>query len=188
MWALQARDAAVAMPLRVQRVDEVIRQLEAGDLKLRVRVLEVVQFWAPPSWRECQNFKMFNLDNFTIEFSSAEWDGSQNCKGWWENVLGVIPQAERAARRASIMQMATINVVSAVGLLNIGVTLSAAQGITAVSNGSFLGAGKPLTLHASFWVVYTIVASWVLANIMTESSHLFWKCNKNLGCRVHIIV
>ncbi len=30
------------MPLRVQRVDEVIRQLEAGDLKLRVRVLEVV--------------------------------------------------------------------------------------------------------------------------------------------------
>ncbi len=42
MWALQARDAAVAMPLRVQRVDDVIRQLEAGDLKLRVRVLEVV--------------------------------------------------------------------------------------------------------------------------------------------------
>jgi hypothetical protein len=84
----------VAMPLRVQRVDEVIRQLEAGDLKLRVRVLE----------------------------------------------------AERAARRASIMQMATINVVAAVGLLNIGVTLSAGQGITAVSNGSFLGAGVFLLL------------------------------------------
>jgi len=65
-------------------------------------------------------------------------------------VLGVIPQAERAARRASILQMATINAVAAVGLLNIGVTLSAAQGITVVSNGSFLGAGKPLTLHASF--------------------------------------
>jgi hypothetical protein len=48
------------------------------------------------------------------------------------------------------MQMATINVVAAVGLLNIGVTLSAAQGITVVSNGSFLGAGKPLTLHATF--------------------------------------
>jgi hypothetical protein len=64
--------------------------------------------------------------------------------------VGVIPQAERAARRASIMQMATINVVAAVGLLNIGVTLSAEQGITVVSNGSFLGAGKPLTLHASF--------------------------------------
>jgi hypothetical protein len=47
------------------------------------------------------------------------------------------------------MQMVTINVVAAVGLLNIGVTLSAAQGITAVSNGSFVGAGKPLTLHAS---------------------------------------
>ncbi|CAK9207855.1 unnamed protein product [Sphagnum troendelagicum] len=92
--ATDARDAAVAMPLRVQRVDEVIRQLEAGDLKLRVRVLE----------------------------------------------------AERAARRASIMQMATINVVAAVGLLNIGVTLSAAQGITAVSNGSFLGAGVFLLL------------------------------------------
>lgn len=40
-WWMQARDAAVAMPLRVQRVDEVMRQLEAGDLKLRVRVLEV---------------------------------------------------------------------------------------------------------------------------------------------------
>lgn len=92
--AADARDAAVAMPLRVQRVDEVIRQLEAGDLKLRVRVLE----------------------------------------------------AERAARRASIMQMVTINVVAAVGLLNIGVTLSAAQGITAVSNGSFLGAGVFLLL------------------------------------------
>jgi hypothetical protein len=83
--------------------------------------------------------------------------------------------------------MATINAVAAVGLLNIGVTLSAAQGITVVSNGSFLGAGKPLTLHASFWVVYTSVASWVLANIMTESSHLFWKCDKNLGCWFHIM-
>ena len=38
---MQARDATVAMPQRVQRVDKIMRQLEAGDLKLRVRVLEV---------------------------------------------------------------------------------------------------------------------------------------------------
>ena len=29
------------MPYRVQRIEEFVKQLEAGDLKLRVRVLEV---------------------------------------------------------------------------------------------------------------------------------------------------
>ena len=38
---LQARDATVSMPMRIQRIDEILQQLEAGDLKLRVRVLEV---------------------------------------------------------------------------------------------------------------------------------------------------
>lgn len=41
LFVNQVSDAAVSMPVRVQRMDEIIRQLEAGDLKLRVRVLEV---------------------------------------------------------------------------------------------------------------------------------------------------
>lgn len=32
--------AAAAMPRRIQRIDTVVEQLESGDLKLRVRVLE----------------------------------------------------------------------------------------------------------------------------------------------------
>jgi hypothetical protein len=47
-WScVQARDATVAMPQRVQRVDKIMRQLEAGDLKLRVRVLEVTTLSFP---------------------------------------------------------------------------------------------------------------------------------------------
>jgi len=57
----------------------------------------------------------------------------------------IVYQAERAARRQSVMQMATINTIFAVGLANIGVTLSTAQGITVVSNSSFVGAGQQIT-------------------------------------------
>lgn len=38
---IQARTYTVTMPYRVQRIEEFVNQLEAGDLKLRVRVLEV---------------------------------------------------------------------------------------------------------------------------------------------------
>lgn len=38
---IQVRDATVSMPYRIQHIDEIIQQLESGDLKLRVRVLEV---------------------------------------------------------------------------------------------------------------------------------------------------
>ncbi|RRT56895.1 hypothetical protein B296_00047572, partial [Ensete ventricosum] len=37
----QARDYTISMPYRIQRIEEFIKQLESGDLKLRVRVLEV---------------------------------------------------------------------------------------------------------------------------------------------------
>jgi hypothetical protein len=37
----------------------------------------------------------------------------------------------------------------------------------------------------TFWISYV---SWVLANIMTESSHGFQKCDRNSGHRVHIIL
>jgi hypothetical protein len=33
------------MPLRVQRIEEFVKHVEAGDLKLRVRVLEVGKFF-----------------------------------------------------------------------------------------------------------------------------------------------
>lgn len=86
--ASDARDATVAMPMRIQRIDELLQQLEAGDLKLRVRVLE----------------------------------------------------AERAARRASILQMATVHAVAAGTLLNVGVSLNGlGQSPFAVS--SFIGSG-----------------------------------------------
>jgi hypothetical protein len=37
----------------------------------------------------------------------------------------------------------------------------------------------------TFWISYV---SWVLANIMTESSHGFQKCDRNSGHRVHILL
>ena len=57
------------MPTRIGRIDSTLTQLEAGDIKLRVRVLE----------------------------------------------------GERAARRSGILQLATLNTIAAVGLLNVGV-------------------------------------------------------------------
>ncbi|KAK4751078.1 hypothetical protein SAY87_004560 [Trapa incisa] len=88
-----ARTNAVTMPYRVQRIEEFVNQLEAGDLKLRVRVLE----------------------------------------------------AERAARKATILQMATMYTVLGGTLLNLGVSLSS-QGNQFIANGSFVGAGVFLTL------------------------------------------
>jgi hypothetical protein len=38
----QARTYTISMPYRVGRIEEFFEQLESGDLKLRVRVLEVV--------------------------------------------------------------------------------------------------------------------------------------------------
>jgi hypothetical protein len=39
---MQARDSTISMPYRVQRIENFVGQLESGDLKLRVRVLEVL--------------------------------------------------------------------------------------------------------------------------------------------------
>eukprot|EP00850_Spirogloea_muscicola_P018201 SM000164S02263 [mRNA] locus=s164:175492:181328:- [translate_table: standard] len=86
--AEEARDAAIAVPRRVRRMDEFLGQLESGDVKLRVRVQE----------------------------------------------------AERAARRAGILQVVTINTIGACTLLNLGVTFST-QGLTAPATGCFVLAG-----------------------------------------------
>lgn len=83
-----ARTSTVSMPYRVQRIEEIVNQLESGDLKLRVRVLE----------------------------------------------------SERAARKATILQMATMYTVFGGTLLNLGVTLTN-QGSQIFANGSFIGAG-----------------------------------------------
>ncbi|KAK9156345.1 hypothetical protein Sjap_003825 [Stephania japonica] len=91
--ANDARTSTISMPTRIQRIEEFVQQLEAGDLKLRVRVLE----------------------------------------------------SERAARKATVLQMATMYTVLGGTLLNIGVTLSS-QGNQVIANGSFVGAGVFLTL------------------------------------------
>ncbi|GMP66519.1 hypothetical protein CsSME_00026849 [Camellia sinensis var. sinensis] len=83
-----ARSYTMSMPYRVQQIEEIVKQLESGDLKLRVRVLE----------------------------------------------------SERAARKATILQMATMYTVLGGTLLNLGVTLGN-QGIQVIANGSFIGAG-----------------------------------------------
>ncbi|RYR00815.1 hypothetical protein Ahy_B07g088924 isoform A [Arachis hypogaea] len=88
-----ARSYTMSMPYRVQKIEEFTNQLETGDLKLRVRVLE----------------------------------------------------SERAARKATILQMATMYTVFGGTLLNLGVTLSS-QGNGAIANGSFIGAGVFMTL------------------------------------------
>ncbi|XP_028802706.1 protein ACTIVITY OF BC1 COMPLEX KINASE 7, chloroplastic-like [Neltuma alba] len=88
-----ARSSTMSMPYRVQRIEEFVKQLEDGDLKLRVRVLE----------------------------------------------------SERASRKATVLQMATMYIVLGGTLLNLGVTL-ATQGNIAIANGSFVGAGFFMTL------------------------------------------
>lgn len=91
--ANDARSSTISMPYRIQRIEDFVKQLEAGDLKLRVRVLE----------------------------------------------------SERAARKATILQMATMYTVLGGTLLNLGVTFSN-TGSQVIANGSFVGAGVFLTL------------------------------------------
>ncbi|CBI28458.3 unnamed protein product, partial [Vitis vinifera] len=88
-----ARTYTMSMPYSVQRIEEFVKQLESGDLKLRVRVLE----------------------------------------------------SERAARKATILQMATMYTVLGGTLLSLGVTLSN-QGSQVIANGSYVGAGVFLVL------------------------------------------
>ncbi|KAK1439759.1 hypothetical protein QVD17_05579 [Tagetes erecta] len=83
-----ARSNTMSMPYRVQRIEEFVKQVEVGDLKLRVRVLE----------------------------------------------------SERAARKATILQMATLHTVIASTLVNIGVTVSI-QGSRHIARSSFIVAG-----------------------------------------------
>ncbi|XP_024967649.1 protein ACTIVITY OF BC1 COMPLEX KINASE 7, chloroplastic-like [Cynara cardunculus var. scolymus] len=91
--ANDARSYTVSMPYRVQRIEEFVKQLESGDIKLRVRVLE----------------------------------------------------SERAARKATILQMATLYTVIGGTLVNIGVTFSS-QGSQLIANGSFVAAGVFIAL------------------------------------------
>ncbi|KAL5126146.1 Protein ACTIVITY OF BC1 COMPLEX KINASE 7, chloroplastic [Glycine soja] len=89
--SFDATTYTMSMPYRVQRIEEFTKQLEAGDLKLRVRVLE----------------------------------------------------SERAARKATGLQMATMYTVLGGTLLNLGITMSS-QGNITIANGSFIGAGDKI--------------------------------------------
>ncbi|KAL2458305.1 Protein kinase superfamily protein [Forsythia ovata] len=88
-----AREYTMSMPYRIQRIEDFVKQLDSGDIKLRVRVLE----------------------------------------------------SERAARKANLLQMATMYTVLGGTLLNLGITLNS-QGNQIIANGSFVGAGVFLTL------------------------------------------
>ncbi|KAL6537997.1 Protein ACTIVITY OF BC1 COMPLEX KINASE 7, chloroplastic [Orobanche gracilis] len=80
-----ARSYTISMPCRIQRIEDIVKQLESGDLKLRVRVLE----------------------------------------------------SERAALKATVLQMATIYTILSGTLLNLGTTLIN-QGSRVMANGSFI--------------------------------------------------
>lgn len=72
----------------------------------------------------------------------------------------VLVQSERAARKATILQMATMYTVLGGTLLNIGVTFSN-QGSQLVANGSFIGAGMKNGCNTR---AYTSVIFQVYAN------------------------
>lgn len=55
-----------------------------------------------------------------------------------------ILQSERAARKATILQMATMYTVLGGTLLNVGVACSN-QGNQTIANGSYIGAGEQLS-------------------------------------------
>lgn len=91
--ANDVRSSTISMPYRIQRIEEFVKQLESGELKLRVRVLE----------------------------------------------------SERAAKKAIILQMATMYTIIGGTLLNVGVTFNS-QGSQMIANGAFVGAGVFLAL------------------------------------------
>ncbi|KAL0445068.1 UNVERIFIED_CONTAM: protein ACTIVITY OF BC1 COMPLEX kinase, chloroplastic [Sesamum latifolium] len=103
-----ARSSTISMPYRIQRIEEIVKQLESGDLKLRVRVLE----------------------DYTLESIQHE-----------RKLKHLHFQSERAARKATVLQMATIYTVAGGTLLNLGVTFSN-QGSEVIANGSFVAAGE----------------------------------------------
>ncbi|KAK2986456.1 hypothetical protein RJ640_011894 [Escallonia rubra] len=119
-----ARTFTMSMPYRVQRIEEFVKQLESGDVKLRVRVLE----------------------------------------------------SERAARKATILQMATMYTVLGGTLLNLGVT-SSNQGGQVIANISFVGAGFFLTLLISL-LCPSSSGLWKLLNVLLTNQRtvLYWSC------------
>ncbi|KAL0400384.1 UNVERIFIED_CONTAM: protein ACTIVITY OF BC1 COMPLEX kinase, chloroplastic [Sesamum radiatum] len=103
-----ARSSTISMPYRIQRIEDIVKQLESGDIKLRVRVLE----------------------DYTLESIQHE-----------RKLKHLHFQSERAARKATVLQMATIYTVASGTLLNLGVTFSN-QGSEVIANGSFVAAGE----------------------------------------------
>lgn len=118
----------MSMPYRIQKIEEFVKQLETGDLKLRVRVLEV---------NTCFFAKFDHFINFFNHIRTYIY----NLQVLKDEKCVCIFQSERAARKANILQMATMYTVFGGTLLNIGVALNS-QGSQIMANGTFIGAGK----------------------------------------------
>lgn len=139
------------MPYRVQRIEEIVNQLESGDLKLRVRVLEVFYY---SYFNHCiDTFTMFSLGGPADPFVST-WCHSRILNptvrenDWF---FFSVSQSERAAQKATILQMATMYTVFGGTLLNLGVTLTN-QGSQIFANGSFIGAGSSSFIHTLSYI------------------------------------
>ena len=78
-------------------------------------------------------------------------------------------QAERAARRASVLQMATVQAVMAGTLLNVGVSLSG-QGLTPYSISSFVGSG----IHDSSLLQIVCFHNSLNSNAVLQPFHFFF--------------
>ncbi len=96
----------VQMPERVQRVDELLRSMEAGDVKLRVRVLEAE--------RAARRASVMQVRPFELQCMCGR------------HVYGA------CATRCDLLchvcvQMATLNSVGAIGFLNIGTMLALSE-------------------------------------------------------------
>ncbi|KAL5974370.1 Protein ACTIVITY OF BC1 COMPLEX KINASE 7, chloroplastic [Asimina triloba] len=141
-----ARSYTISMPYRIQQIEEFVKQLEAGDLKLRVRVLEACDFTASP----------FMLTEICTD-----------C------------QSERAARKATVLQMATIYTVLGGTLFNVGVSFSS-QGSEAIANGFFVGAAMlditSSTCQCGIFLLELIISSTCsLVNNESHHAQLVWK-------------
>lgn len=171
------------MPYRVQKIEDFVQQLESGDLKLRVRVLEVLKAdilfnffdvvlstciqmnWV---WFECwPNLKLppfIYLWCLVVQWVVPSQNWSAPLRRLISHLV-LVPgcryiiyiltlmlslsfplsqKSERAARKATIIQMATLYTALGGTLLNVGVALNG-QGNQLIANGSFVGAGiEPL--------------------------------------------
>lgn len=174
MYVSQARSSTVSMPYRVQRIEEVVNQLEAGDLKLRVRVLEVLNHLLMVMQRWFYFIFQYIIHYFSY-YQTRSFIQPLNLLNW----KFYIYQSERAAKKATILQIATIRAVFGGSLLNLGVTLSG-QAHKVLATGSFIGAGAlmPFTKQCHY---SPLSSNFIFINALVAwMSYYFLKCRSFL--------